>query len=126
MDTVLCFVVGLLVSVAVYCMLSRNIMRFMYGLLMLSNAANLIIFLAGRINRGFAPIIGKDVDRLVAPYTNPLPQALILTAIVISFALFAFALVLTYRAYRGLGTINTDAMRTAEPVPASGHAGDGS
>ena len=46
---------------------------------------------------------------------NPLPQALILTAIVISFSFFAFLLVLAYRAYQELETDNTDEMRFAEP-----------
>ena len=50
-----------------------------------------------------------------APTANPLPQALILTAIVISFSFFAFLLVLAYRAYQDLGTDDTDGMRLAEP-----------
>ena len=51
----------------------------------------------------------------VIPTANPLPQALVLTAIVISFSFFAFLLVLGYRAYQTLGTDDTEGMRLAEP-----------
>ena len=55
------------------------------------------------------------VDGPVSEVANALPQALVLTAIVIGFGLFAFALVLAFRAYQSLGTLNTDEMRVAEP-----------
>ena len=61
------------------------------------------------------PIIPADLDVPEIATANPLPQALILTAIVISFSLFAFLLVLAYRAYQELDTDNTDEMRLAEP-----------
>ena len=54
---------------------------------------------SGRITREVAPIIPAHLDLLPGPAANPLPQALILTAIVISFSFFAFVLVLAYRAY---------------------------
>jgi multicomponent Na+:H+ antiporter subunit C len=75
----------------------------------------MLIFTAGRITREVPPIIP---DGLLVPATavaNPLPQALILTAIVISFSFFAFLMVLAYRAYQDLGTDDTDEMRLAEP-----------
>ena len=70
---------------------------------------NLLIFTAGRILRE----VGADHSRTAlpsrpAPTANPLPQALILTAIVISFSFFAFLLVLAYRAYQELGNDDTD------------------
>ena len=55
------------------------------------------------------------MDLLPGPAANPLPQALILTAIVISFSFFAFVLVLAYRAYQEIGIDDTDGMRVAEP-----------
>ncbi len=116
METVLAFLVGFFVAAAVYLMLSRNLLRFMYGLFLLSNAANLVIFASGRLTREGPPIIPGDAKFPVEVIGNPLPQALILTAIVISFGLFAFALVLTYRAYRELGTLDSDSMRVAEPT----------
>ncbi len=71
------------------------------------------------------PIIPAGLDSLPAGTANPLPQALILTAIVISFSFLAFLLVLTYRAYQDLGTDNTSDMRAAEtddrPLPPLGY-----
>ena len=61
------------------------------------------------------PVIPGHQDTLTGPAANALPQALILTAIVISFSFFAFLLVLAWRAYEELQTDNTDEMRVAEP-----------
>ncbi len=94
---------------------STNLIRILLGVALLGNAANLTIFTAGRLTREVPPIIP---DGALAPLTqtaNPLPQALILTAIVIAFSLFAFILVLVYRSYQELGSENTDRMREAEP-----------
>jgi multicomponent Na+:H+ antiporter subunit C len=82
--------------------------------LLLGNGVNLSIFIAGRIGSVVPPIIPEGQTTL-ATMANPLPQALILTAIVISFALTAFAVVLFERAFRSLGTLDTDAMREVEP-----------
>ena len=86
-----------------------------FRLAVLGNAVNLLLFTNGRILREVPPIIpaGHDVPQTLT--ANPLPQALILTAIVISFSFFCFLLVLTYRAYQDLGTDDTDEMRVAEP-----------
>ena len=93
MEVALCFVVAALFSVALYLLLSKHIIRMLLGVVLLGNAVNLLIFTNGRIG----------------------PQALILTAIVISFSFFAFLLVLAYRAYQDLQTDDTDRMRVAEP-----------
>ena len=77
---------------------------------------NLLIFTAGRLVREAPPIIAPDAEVPSGVVANALPQALILTAIVISFSFFAFLLVLAFRAYQDLGTDDTDAMRIAEPV----------
>ncbi|MFT5485612.1 MAG: multicomponent Na+:H+ antiporter subunit C [Paracoccaceae bacterium] len=117
MEVVLALLVGILVSASVYLMLGRNLLRFVFGLVLLSNAANLTIFASGRLVRANPPLVP---DGLAAPaeiVANALPQALILTAIVIGFGLLAFALALILRAYRTLGTLNSDEMRDAEPVP---------
>ncbi|MEF2550511.1 Na+/H+ antiporter subunit C [Aurantimonas sp. A2-1-M11] len=115
METALAFVVGCLFAVAFYLLLSKHIIRMLLGVVLLGNAVNLLIFTAGRVGPIAPPIIPNELalpDRVIA---NPLPQALILTAIVISFSFFAFLLVLTYRAYQDLGTDDTDQMRIAEP-----------
>ena len=96
-------------------MMGRNLLRFLFGLILLSNAANLTIFVAGRLTPGAPPLVPDGLDAPVGDVANALPQALVLTAIVIGFGLFAFALILAVRAYRSLGTLNTDDMRVAEP-----------
>lgn len=115
MEPVFAVLVGLFFAAAIYLMLSKFSIRIMLGIAVLGNAVNLLLFTAGRITREVPPIIPADLDALPAGAANPLPQALILTAIVISFSFLAFLLVLTYRAYQDIGTDNTDEMRIAEP-----------
>lgn len=115
MESLFAILVGLFFTAAVYLMLSKFSIRIMLGIAILGNAVNLLLFTAGRLTREVPPIIPDGLDALPAGAANPLPQALILTAIVISFSLLAFLLVLTYRAYQDIGTDNTDEMRVAEP-----------
>ena len=115
METALAFLVGILVAASVYLMLGRDLIKFLFGLILLSNAANLTIFTAGRLTPSDPPLIPAGFAAPDGVVANALPQALILTAIVISFGLLAFALVLVYRGYQSLGTVDTDAMRIAEP-----------
>ncbi|MBT9368638.1 Na+/H+ antiporter subunit C [Rhizobium sp. CSW-27] len=115
MEVLLSVLVGAFFAAAIYLILSKHSVRMLLGIAILGNAVNLLIFTGGRLTREVPPIIGKGLDALPPGTANPLPQALILTAIVISFSFFAFLLVLTYRAYQELGTDNTDEMRLAEP-----------
>lgn len=115
MGPVLAIVVGLFFAAAIYLLLSKFTIRIMLGVAILGNAVNLLLFTTGRLTREVPPIIPAGADALGTDAANPLPQALILTAIVISFSFLAFLLVLTYRAYQDLKTDNTDEMRLAEP-----------
>ncbi|MEM9430816.1 MAG: Na+/H+ antiporter subunit C [Pseudomonadota bacterium] len=115
MESLLAIVVGILAASAVYLMMARSMMRFLFGLMLLSNAANLSIFVAGRLTEGAAPLIEDGAEAPAGAVANALPQALVLTAIVIGFGLFAFALVLVWRAWTTLGTLEADDMRIAEP-----------
>ena len=110
-----CLLAGLFFAAAVYLILSKHLIRTLIGIVLLGNAVNLTLLVAGRLTREVPPIIADGLDRLPADASNPLPQALILTAIVISFSFFAFLLVLAWRAYEELQTDNTDEMRVAEP-----------
>jgi multicomponent Na+:H+ antiporter subunit C len=116
METVFAALVGLFFAAATYLLLSKKIVRILLGIALLGNAVNLLIFTAGRLVREAPPIIAPDAEVPSGLVANALPQALILTAIVISFSFFAFLLVLAFRAYQDLGTDDTDAMRVAEPV----------
>jgi len=116
MEAILSLLVGLFFTVAIYLMLSRKLIRILLGVAILGNAVNLLIFTAGRLMQEVPPVIPLDSYVPTVQTANPLPQALILTAIVISFSFFAFLLVLGYRSYEELETDDIDEMRLAEPV----------
>lgn len=115
METVVALLSGLLTAAAVWLMLSGNLLRFLFGLLLLSNGVNLAIFAAGRFTEGTPPLLEAGGALPAQEMANALPQALLLTAIVIGFGLLAFALALTIRAYRTFGHLEIDRMRVAEP-----------
>lgn len=115
MDYVLAALVGLFISSGVYLLLSRSVIRMLIGMTIFGNGVNLLIFVSGRVMREVAPIIPPELDVPAGAIANPLPQALILTAIVIGFSMFSFLLVLALRAYQSLDADNTDTMRLAEP-----------
>jgi multisubunit Na+/H+ antiporter MnhC subunit len=106
---------GLLLGAAVYLLLARSLPRMILGLLLLGNAANLAIIAAGRVLGTAPPLVGQGAQALAADAANPLPQALVLTAIVISFGLTAFVMVLTWATWRAEGTLDAEALRRAEP-----------
>lgn len=116
MEALTALIIGLLVAAAIYLMLARNFLRFLFGLILLSNAANLVIFAAGRMTAGAPALVPYGQDAPVGVVGNALPQALVLTAIVIGFGLLAFTLALAFEAHRRLRTMETDRMRYAEPV----------
>ncbi|WP_042461364.1 Na(+)/H(+) antiporter subunit C [Neobacillus dielmonensis] len=111
MEILMAFVIGILFMSATYLMLSKSLLRIIVGTGLLSHGAHLLILTMGGLKRGSAPLLGEHADN----YTDPLPQALILTAIVISFGVTAFFLVLAYRAYQELGTDNVEEMKGTEP-----------
>ncbi|WP_108501157.1 Na+/H+ antiporter subunit C [Paracoccus indicus] len=115
MELLLAITIGIVVATSVYLMLDRNVLRFLFGLVLLSNAVNLVIFAAGRLTAGAPPLIADGAYAPDGQIANALPQALVLTAIVIGFGLLAFTLALVYRTYKSLGTVNSDEMRLAEP-----------
>jgi len=99
MEIILAVVVGVLYASGIYMMLRRSLVKLIIGLILLGNGANLLIFLLGRITKGAPPIIPEHTSVIGEVYADPIPQALILTAIVISFGLQAFAIILIKRAY---------------------------
>jgi multicomponent Na+:H+ antiporter subunit C len=95
-------------------LLRRSLVRLVFGLVLLGHAANLLIFTLGGLERGAAPIVAEGATALPAGHADPLPQALVLTAIVIGFALVAFASILVQRVYASLGTGDLDEMRETD------------
>jgi multicomponent Na+:H+ antiporter subunit C len=114
MEIVLAFVVGGLYAAAVYLMLRRSLVKLIFGLVLLGHASNLLIFTAGRLARGQPPIVASGETAPPAPYADPVPQALILTAIIISFGVQAFAIVLLKRAYQTAGTDDLDELKSTD------------
>lgn len=114
MESALALLTGTMVAASVFLMLGRNLVRFIFGLVLASNAVNLIIFTSGRLQTDNPPLIPPGSTHAVSPLANSLPQALILTAIVIGFALLAFIFILFFRTYQSLGTVDTEAMHDAE------------
>jgi len=99
MEILTSIVVGGLFGSAIYLLLSRTPVKLIIGLVLLSNAINLLIFVAAGLTRGKPPLIPAGALKPVTEVADPLPQALILTAIVISFGVLAFALVLFRQAF---------------------------
>lgn len=115
MEVALAILAGIFFAAAIYLLLSRAVIRMLLGIVLLGSGVNLTILVAGRLTGAPPPIVPAGLKAPNFPVANPLPQALILTAIVIGFALFVFLLVLSYRAYQALDADHTDTMRIAEP-----------
>lgn len=114
MEIILAIVTGTLYGTGIYMLLRRSIIKLVIGLVLISQAANLLIFTAAGVTRGSPPIIADEATTLVAPYADPLPQALILTAIVIGFGVLAFALILLKQAYTVIGNDDIDTLKTSD------------
>jgi len=98
MEIALAGLVGVLTAAAVYLMLAGEMVRFLFGLVLVSNAVNLAILTVGRLTYAEPPLIAEGAPAPAGAVANALPQALVLTAIVISFGLFVFMLALVTRA----------------------------
>jgi len=95
--------IGLLFGVGIYLMLQRSFARILFGFLILSNAANLFVLsMSGSPDGKRSPI----TDQYTEPLVDPLPQALILTAIVIGFGVAAYIVFLLYRLFLEQGSAN--------------------
>jgi multicomponent Na+:H+ antiporter subunit C len=112
MEIIMSVAIGLMFMAAVYLILSKSLIRIIIGTSLLSHAAHLLFLTMGGLSGIAPPVVADGVT--VADYADPLPQALILTAIVIAFAVTSFFLVLAYRAYQELGTDNMEQLRGTE------------
>lgn len=104
MELLLASGIGAMTAAGVYLMLRRRTFPVILGISLLSYAVNLFLVTSGRIAINQPPIIRDGVES----YTDPLPQALVLTAIVIGFAMTAFILVLAVKAYKEAGEDDVD------------------
>jgi multicomponent Na+:H+ antiporter subunit C len=114
LTVVLAFVIGVLYAAGLYLVMRRSMVKLILGLALLAHAANLLIFTVGGLTRGGTPIVPLGGERLAPPFPDPVPQALVLTAIVIGFAVQAFALVLVKRAHRAVDSDDMDSLRSTD------------
>ena len=108
MEALLALASGVLYAAGIYLMLRRRLAQLIIGLGLLSNGTNLLIFTAGGLTRARPPVVPEGAATLMQPYADPVPQALVLTAIVIGFGLTAFSLVLAHRVHATVGTDDID------------------
>lgn len=114
MQTGLALITGLIFACGVFLMLRRNIVKFVFGLALISQAVNLAIFTSGQLIRYKAPLIASSASQLSSETADPLPQAMILTAIVIGFGVLAFTIILLLRTYQVFGKVDMDEIRAVD------------
>lgn len=107
MELIMAIVIGVLFMAAVYLILSRSLLKIILGTGLLSHGAHLLILTMGGLGGSSPPVLTDGVT----DFADPLPQALILTAIVISFGVTAVILVLSYRTYAEHQTDNMNLLR---------------
>lgn len=106
---------GVLVAGGVYLALSRHVLRAVVGVSLIGSGANLVVLSAGRVDDTLPAFVAAGATTLHAGAANPLPQALMLTAIVIGFALTCFALALVMAIQQQFGVTDSAALTAAEP-----------
>ena len=109
------FALAAVIAAGTYLALSRDLLRCLIGLALVGNGINLLLFCSGRLLSQMPPFVASGAQQL-AVAANPLPQALVLTAIVISFVLLCFSLVLAIRLLQFAGSADTAKLRAAEPA----------
>lgn len=114
MKLMLAITVGVLYAAGFYMILRRSLVKLILGLALLSHAANLLLFTVGGLSRGRVPLVTDDPEDAFEALADPLPQALILTAIVIGFGLQAFTIVLFKKMYVSTGTDDLDRLSTTD------------
>ena len=108
MELAIATAIGVLTAAGVYLLLRARTFDVILGLTLLSYATNLLIFSAGRPVVGKPPVLRDGVAHTLANYSDPLPQALVLTAIVIAFAMTPVAVVVAMREHADLHTDHVD------------------
>src|SRR5690606_15543251 len=114
MEILLVILMGLLYAAGIYMLFRRSMVNLLLGIMLLSNGVNILIFLLGRITKGRPPVIDEASKVFTDIYADPIPQALILTAIVIGFGIQSFAIVLLKRVYVLINSDDLDNLNTPE------------
>lgn len=112
MEIVLAILVGILFTAGAYMVLRRSILKFIIGIIFLSNATNLLVFLSAGIVAGKPAFVGETPA--AETLADPLPQAMVLTAIVIGFGITVYLLALKYKFFKLTGTDDLDQLQNTE------------
>ena len=116
MNLVLALVIGVVFAAGIHCLLQRSLMRLVVGIILLGQAANLAVFSAGGLVVGEPAVVAPGESMPPVGAADPLPQALVLTAIVIGFGLTVFTMTLLHRAREANGTDDVDAFNRTDAV----------
>lgn len=109
MELLISILVGFLFAAGIFCLLRRSIVKLVIGIILLSQGANLLVFTSGGLLSGQPPMVAAGAIAPPEPFADPLPQAMVLTAIVIGFGLTAFLLVLACRAHEAVDSDDINA-----------------
>lgn len=110
MEVLVTLIIATLAGAGIFLTLKARTYPVVLGLTMLAYAVNLFLFSMGRLHVNMPPVLREGIDA----YADPLPQALVLTAIVISFGMTAFVIVLALRAQHELGNDHVDGLEKAQ------------
>lgn len=122
MEILIVLLMGAMFTAGFYLLLQRRLAQLIVGLGLMTNATNLLVFTVAGLSRDGAPLVEDGADTLPVAAADPIPQALVLTAIVIGFGVLAFFITLAYRAYREVGSDNLDEMTTTDLLRSSDDA----
>jgi len=106
--------IGMMYSAGLFMMMRRSIVKLAIGLAILGHASNLLIFTSAGMSRARPPLLEDGGHLPLGELADPIPQALILTAIVIGLAVLGFTLVLIYRVHQATGSDDLDQMRSTD------------
>ena len=114
MNLIIAIIIGALFAGGIFCLLRRSLMKMVIGIMLLSQGASLLVFSAGGLTKGLPAFSSTETGLPPEGYADPLPQALVLTAIVIGFGLVVFSLSLFVRAYRVVGSDDINAFNQTD------------
>ncbi|MFO8001678.1 MAG: NADH-quinone oxidoreductase subunit K [Marinilabilia sp.] len=115
MELIIVVFIGILYACAVYLLLRRSIVKVILGIFVMGNATNLIIFLSGKVMRGGTGFVPNDASSAaIEAMSDPLPQALILKAVIINLGMAAYILALKYKYFEQTGTHDLDQLSNTD------------
>lgn len=114
MEIVVSLLVGILFGAGVFCLLRRSMMKLVVGIILISQATNLLVFTAAGLTEGRPAFVPAGAEAPAPPYGDPLAQALVLTAIVIGFGLVVFTLALLHRTHQAVQSDDLKALTATD------------